>query len=518
MYKIISLQLINHPILKDISINFTDKDEYYSSKYVSLIIGSNGTGKTQILRALLDILISINDNIIDKKNKWIDLYDFKLTLFQNEIIYLIESSNGKIQCNKIDLDFKENFLPTRILVSAYTFDDKFQKAKESEFYRYLGLKTTTNNIFLKNPSIDTFESIRKIILSDGQHLDLLDKVFKELKFQKRIKVKYEKRRNYKILFDKKFIAVISGIINQPEESIIEDKYIEYAIEVIEIITKINDPHRIKRIKDDAIRRLINNKADLILLLKYLSRNFNLNDKENPIKLEFSYCWDIDNYDSDLNSEFVSHSKIFNLLSDLDILSFDSFLIHRKDFFDFRNTSSGEFHFLHLASNIISNIEDNSLIVIDEPEISLHVNWQNKFFYLINPIIEKFKNCHFIIASHSHLLVSELDPKISAIITLKKDDKDNIVVTNLKEKGINPSGWSAEQILFEVFEVVTDRNFYLYSIVEKMIREMEKNKPDYELIDIHRKELRCYDYTNLNDNDPMKLIIKNLLTDELGSKK
>ena len=45
---------------------------------------------------------------------------------------------------------------------------------------------------------------------------------------------------------------------------------------------------------------------------------------------------------------------------------------------FDNCSSGEKHILFAFVGILNQIKDNSLILIDEPEISLHPEWQIKF--------------------------------------------------------------------------------------------------------------------------------------------
>jgi hypothetical protein len=67
--------------------------------------------------------------------------------------------------------------------------------------------------------------------------------------------------------------------------------------------------------------------------------------------------------------------------------------------DLKSASSGELglvtHFLGLASVI----EDGSLIFIDEPEISLHPEWQNRYVDLLQRTFTRFRGCHFVLATH-----------------------------------------------------------------------------------------------------------------------
>jgi predicted ATP-binding protein involved in virulence len=62
-------------------------------------------------------------------------------------------------------------------------------------------------------------------------------------------------------------------------------------------------------------------------------------------------------------------------------------------------SSGEQHELVLFFELLFNTEPNSLLLIDEPEISLHVSWQNHF---INDLKDVFQlnDLSAIIATHS----------------------------------------------------------------------------------------------------------------------
>lgn len=235
-------------------------------------------------------------------------------------------------------------------------------------------------------------------------------------------------------------------------------------------------------------------------------------KSLSLDLKFEYNWTGSENDIS-NSKFIEHFKHFKFLSDINVASFDSFEVYRNSFYDFQNASSGEIHMLQIVSSIIANIEPNSVVIIDEPEISLHPNWQNKLIHTLNPIIEKFKDCHFIIASHSHFIVSDLDSKNSSITSLKRDTNNGELIVNNLDM-INTEGWSAEQILFEVFEMGTDRNYYLSLRVQEILDEMSKIKPDHEKIVSAQKKLREYNFNNLHKKDPFYEVLKTVLENDL----
>ncbi len=68
-------------------------------------------------------------------------------------------------------------------------------------------------------------------------------------------------------------------------------------------------------------------------------------------------------------------------------------------------SSGEQHELVLVYDLLFNTKPNSLVLIDEPEISLHASWQQEFLSDIIRI-SNVTSLRFIIATHSPQIIHE----------------------------------------------------------------------------------------------------------------
>jgi ABC-type branched-subunit amino acid transport system ATPase component len=68
-------------------------------------------------------------------------------------------------------------------------------------------------------------------------------------------------------------------------------------------------------------------------------------------------------------------------------------------------SSGEQHMLVLFSELLFRVEPNSLVMIDEPEISLHVTWQKQFLRDIEGVT-KLALFDVLIATHSPQIVAD----------------------------------------------------------------------------------------------------------------
>jgi predicted ATP-binding protein involved in virulence len=72
---------------------------------------------------------------------------------------------------------------------------------------------------------------------------------------------------------------------------------------------------------------------------------------------------------------------------------------------FNQLSSGEQHELVLFYELLFDVEENTLVLIDEPELSLHVSWQTQF---LNDLIRVAKNAKFdvLFATHSPQIIAD----------------------------------------------------------------------------------------------------------------
>jgi hypothetical protein len=68
-------------------------------------------------------------------------------------------------------------------------------------------------------------------------------------------------------------------------------------------------------------------------------------------------------------------------------------------------SSGEQHELIILYELLFRVRENSLILIDEPEISLHVAWQDEFLKDLGQMAE-LSRFHALVATHSPQIISD----------------------------------------------------------------------------------------------------------------
>lgn len=172
---------------------------------------------------------------------------------------------------------------------------------------------------------------------------------------------------------------------------------------------------------------------------------------------------------------------------------------------FDSCSSGEKHILFAYIGILSRINDNTLILIDEPEISLHPEWQIRYVSTLSKLFDKYKNCCFILASHSHYFVSELQGHSSTIVVLKKTMDSN--TPNAEIIPFDTYSWSAENIIYNVFGIRTSRNFYFESDLSYLLTSLESFDGSDEKRDSIQSQINKLRRYVFNMNDPLYMILR-----------
>lgn len=81
--------------------------------------------------------------------------------------------------------------------------------------------------------------------------------------------------------------------------------------------------------------------------------------------------------------------------------------------DIKFLSSGEQQILILFSYIAFNSHDGRVFIIDEPELSLHIKWQEDFLEFLEKVTPK--ETQLILATHSPILVNKKKSKVKVLL-------------------------------------------------------------------------------------------------------
>jgi predicted ATPase len=470
----------------DFEIGFLDKTfEDISSNQdfpISILIGPNGVGKSYILRKITDAFRILEYYIEYKeiRNSYKNIFKkFHLEYYCNGKHNIIKFENNKF----LDLPSKNN-LPNVILASSVLINDKFLfqdndnayiddtvKIKKKTMYKYSGIKYTSNQAGTKTFIKKTLDSILRVS-NDDKSINL-NKIFEILNFDKKLIIQFQ-LKNIKKFFDSE---------NEVTYEDLDDHFLNWE----------------SRTKN---RKTVPYSYTKYLNLKNENENFvfELSNFINTIKLKKSdsnqIIYHIDTENLKMVSLKKEYSYIEHLIS-LDLITSPIIKVLKNNkTYGLEEISSGEYSYLFSMVNLISYIEENSLIVVDEPEISLHPNWQIEYMNNLENIFNNYNSSHFIFATHSHFMIPNIKSSLSSII-------------KISEKGIINNknsyyGWSPENVLYNIFNMTTTRNHYFEMDIRELINLISKNNPKniskiQDLID----KLEIFE---INESDPLNELI------------
>lgn len=153
---------------------------------------------------------------------------------------------------------------------------------------------------------------------------------------------------------------------------------------------------------------------------------------------------------------------------------------RKNQIEYRldELSSGEWQLFYSLANLVLNVRDNSLILIDEPENSLHPRWQTEYLGLVRDLIKHAEGCHVIIATHSPLIAASLLPFDGNLVRMSRSDPKGGIQAALDDTAY---GWLPGDILRERFEMGSVRPPEITKAVNEALRLIKvSSRPRTEL--------------------------------------
>lgn len=517
MFKLYYLNIIKHSFFKDLDLSFVNDDELEDENvkgaeiflhedvpldeeekvvgpYKTLIIGPNGTGKSQVLTVLVEIF---NTLITFQQNPSLKLPSglrFILKYFINDIEYHIDRREPDIRCyvQGKTAEISELMFPAKVIGAAINLNDRFPIVRESnkyhnDKYEYLGVRSAPNSAYIS-------VHIKKIIDNLSNSANKLGKL-----------------PNIRLLFEKLELSPVIGLSFAPGRRFVlkqdnpnnihniiksQKAFTEYFFNVIrETRSKRLDERRLSKYE-----KILNDKNAVSKAVDFLQNVSSRFNQRYLYKVRLNYT--IDFTKPQTLQEFAGDAEVLRTLRDLEIFSVNDIDIRKqKTNFSASKASSGEYHLLTSFLGIISKVEPNSLILIDEPEISLHPNWQMQYMTVLDRVFENYDNCHFVIASHSHFLVSDLKAFNSAILTLYFDQESGKIKSKLLDN--DTYGWTPENILYNIFNVTTVSNHYFEMDLRKLVRLISEGSQEYDLI---RSYVNKFELFERVPADPLNIVI------------
>lgn len=519
-FKLLSLSLKGNSLTgkSDLEYDFVDENDEQNIIYTTVLIGANGTGKSNLFRIVIELFKELHDLSLGKKRSYKVDGNFKLKFFLDGDIFEYtnesdtESENGNqafLLRNGSQVDFDEAQFPTAIVANSIMLTDKFpfyrkenndkgEKVDAFPIYKYLGARdlpqSASTRAYVRRTVEFIVEQFRKGNSRESRFIDNLRRATAFLELDNYIDI------IYKPLIGKVFFSghlVPSSL----------DEYFEQIRERYQ--NSIRPPFKLNhylKIKDDT--KLIRSICDFCNGFTYINGagtsslrlasgteiTYNLIEKESFRKLSDEYF-------------LLEHMRQLGIVSSPEIG------LKRTGGYSLQESSSGEYHFFSSVVGLMATVKaKNSLIIIDEPEISLHPNWQMAYLSFLRDLFSHsdYANCHILVATHSHFLISDLKGDSSKIIGLKRADSGIEIIDLPKE--LNTFGWSAEDVLYNVFNVASTRNKFVAEDIANILNHLSSGKTNkINKLSKEKFDKLLYLEAALKENDPLKKVVKTILT-------
>lgn len=370
---------------------------------VTLLTGYNGSGKSTVLNTIHYVLSSYLDNEYRiPRRDWCTSFKFKGEKEDPQMDHFHFICPEEFKNDIPDTQDKE-----QILCDIHApIKDRFENVKSCFDEHAQKMKLSRNKISNRDSFFQSF------FILYNEYEEKYDESSDAILFSDEI-ILHANNKN-KIIEDVDNLDVFS--VQKNIDKSLHRLLLEFSVDA-----KVEK--NISSIYEDLIKSLNETKKKLNIIKKEKTQDDNLSsiddllawsDISNNIKTSNSRLYDrpINNFMSILNSFFRETKREF-------FIDDNGFLVLRKKInrglgnrslnIQWYDLSKGEKNLLTLLLLAFTKKDTDTLFLLDEPDLSMHISWQKK---LISTLISLAPNCKFIIATHSPAMITNIpDQKI-----------------------------------------------------------------------------------------------------------
>ena len=401
---------------------------------ITVIAGENDTGKSTISKSLFTVFNSFYN--IDKK----------ISEQQKDIIKFTIAKN-----------FSDNLEFIKSIVFKNNFEDTFninqlvnEIIENSEIYKY-------NEVNLKNKVVEYSQKYNLNFTKDEDVNEITEKIKEILNIPNAETEKSILNKNLNVEFNKQINNIFSD-----EEGIIEIKIKDKKIKIEIFENEIKNIEKTCEIS-------INTEALYLDDPFIIDSNFYNNLSNHKEFLRYRLFSEIEDKTNNIGKIIIT-KKLENIYKKLNSICSGYMIESNKNTNDFsyrfnnkeldiKNLSAGLKTFVILKTLLEKGIlEENGVIILDEPEIHLHPAWQIIFAELI-VLIQKEFNMHILLNTHSPYFLNAIE------IYAEKH--------NIKERCNFYSAYLSGQ--FSEFKDVTDNIEKIYYKLARPFQDLENER-------------------------------------------
>lgn len=361
----------------------------------TVVVGKNGSGKSQLLQGIVQATVDSSS-------------------------YMLHGLAHTTSTRFLEKDYD----PSVVIASSTSPFDKFPTTRSRQLsgdYEYLGLKglpSTNLSLGFLNKTISGL--VRSIYKSEANS-DVITRVLEYLNYESVLRFRFE------LIFSR---ATLDRILESesPAEAIL------YEIDQSGVLSRAVARTKLSNYTLEEIYRVL----EALQLIRRRGRNIRLSLERGMI-FDDDYA-QLDPRLLELLEAGLLTTKVVELKK-----------VGVKKLITLREASSGEQCVLMSLLGIATYIRDGALVLIDEPEICLHPEWQEKYISLLTELFSEYEGCHFVIATHSPQIVSRLGTENCYILDLQSGELTDAAEANHR---------SADYQLASIFRAPGYKNEYL----------------------------------------------------------
>jgi predicted ATP-binding protein involved in virulence len=366
----------------------------------TVIVGKNGVGKSRLLSNIANTFRSLdppaksralprraNNSPQDFTLYW-DFHgsEFIATNYRG-VSYIAESSYKmprKVICTSVSPfdKFPINRKPASVFHEVEDFEN-------TSSYRYLGAKNHLGQFSSKSQLNRFIESLFLASRKSKAEVQKLSDVFGNLGYVPVLTTLY------KVVKERPAEELLSAVLSNA-------KSFKNFIQT-----------RSKNIRNQRISHIVNSSETITRMRKILTEMLGFENDRRHWALSLNFA---------KNPRLYSDERFrdISILTRLKLIYLHDVYLYKKESkqeIAIKDMSSGEQCVVVTMLGIASEISDDTLICIDEPEISLHPEWQETYIEWLQQTFDQYYGCHFILATHSPQILSRLESENSAVLLM-----------------------------------------------------------------------------------------------------
>ncbi|WP_037077119.1 AAA family ATPase [Neorhizobium vignae] len=464
---------------------FTDVNRYFdlvsehadlATTHISILAGQNGSGKSRILASIANLLgLIYNASGFRKPPEYegrgfcrgLDVHDGETT--------------GRVGLGTLYRDDARARLPSRVLAISNLVSDRFHFQKtqgKEDFYFYLGARQSSN--LMTTGAVE--RGVAEALLNMGADRARLAAFRRWLSL-----VVQNAAAEIWIMFPKVSIGELTGLLQLDD--------VEWSDRVRQRLgrraSRIEPTEENVRSYADHVRRLF------VGLVGATARIRHPDSRKSTLAISLD---DLPYRDGAFLADEFGDLAPFAQRLGFNVSPSVSFGAPFE--IEFGHLSSGEQNILATGSKLISYARPGSLVLIDEPEVSLNVTWQQRYIELISQSLDHAEGCHVLVATHSPHLISNL-PKGRASVVTVTGDAEGVVLEAVDARF---EGWGSEAVLYQVLGIPSASSTLFYEDLATALEHVQAGGKDVGFLDAFLGKASALD---LAGDKPLQIVVEEI---------